>query len=323
MIQKKKKHTGLIVFIVIIVLLACMAAVSFFAVPRRSPERPVKFFSQEYLAVLSVNGVIQDENKTYNQDWLLDTIGRLKNDRKNLGVFLFIDSPGGSVYEADEVYLALRDYARSGKELRAYLGPLAASGGYYIACAAEHIDANRNTLTGSIGVIGSQSVDLTRLLDTYGIRVTTITAGKNKNMLNFNNPLTAEQRAIMQSIADECYEQFVSIVADARHLSVTQVKTLGDGRIYTASQAKSAALIDGIDGFDESLEKFKTTLLPHTKSGTLEIVHYTYTPRSSLSDFFAAMTGAAKNNAYSPIPKAALEKLAPAGVKYPAYLYMP
>ena len=71
---------------------------------------------------------------------------------------------------------------------------LAASGGYYISCAAETIYANRNTLTGSIGVIASQSVDMTELLKKLGVKVETITAGKNKNMLNINSPLTDEQR---------------------------------------------------------------------------------------------------------------------------------
>jgi protease-4 len=229
---------------------------------------------QEYMAVLSVNGVIQSENKTYNQEWVLDHIDRLKNDKKNLGMLLVIDSPGGSVYGADEVYLALKDYAQSGKTLRAYLGPLAASGGYYIACAAEHIAANRNTLTGSIGVISSQSVDLTRLLDTYGIKVTTITAGKNKNMLNFNSPLTEEQQKIMQGIADECYDQFVEIVSESRKMAAGRIKTLADGRIYTARQALEARLIDEITSLDEAEENLENALLPETKNNRLESDYY-------------------------------------------------
>ena len=109
------------------------------------------------------------------------------------------------------------------KTLWAYLGSVAASGGYYIACSTENIIANRNTLTGSIGVIAGQSVDLSEFMTKHGIKMTTFTAGKNKNMLNIDQPVTPEQKEIMQSVADECYEQFTQIVADGRKLPIETV----------------------------------------------------------------------------------------------------
>ena len=206
-----------------------------------------------YISVIYITGVISEENKTYNQKWLLRQIKNAKNNKNNRGILLKIDSPGGTVYESDEAYLALMDYKKSTKRpIYAYFGSLAASGGYYIACASDKIFANRNTLTGSIGVIAGQSVDATGLLEKLGVKMTTITAGRNKNMGNYNSVLTEEQRAIMQSIADEAYEQFTGIVADSRKMPIEKVKSLADGRIYTANQAKENGLIDEVCQFEEA-----------------------------------------------------------------------
>lgn len=111
----------------------------------------------------------------------MNTISALAQDKKNEGIILFIDSPGGGVYESDEAYLALLDYKeQTGRPVYAYMGQLAASGGYYIACAADYIMANRNTLTGSIGVISGQVFDITELLQKTGIKSETIHAEKTK-----------------------------------------------------------------------------------------------------------------------------------------------
>lgn len=216
----------------------------------------LSLFRGEYIGILSIQGTIEKANSQYNQEWLLSTIDTLSSDPHNKALLLYIDSPGGSVYESDEVFLALKSYAEY-KPLYAYCSSLAASGGYYIACAAEKIYANRNTLTGSIGVISGQAIDITGLLEKYGVKMTTITAGKNKNMLNYNEPLSTEQKAIMQSIADECYLQFTSIVAESRHLSLEKVQTLADGRIYTAQQAVKLYLVDNIKSVDETIDLLK------------------------------------------------------------------
>ena len=215
-----------------------------------------------YVSVIYINGVISEENRTYNQKWLLKQIKKAKNDPKNRGILLNINSPGGTVYESDEAYLALQAYKReTNRPIFAYFSSLAASGGYYIGCAANYIYANRNTLTGSIGVIAGESVDATGLLEKIGIKMTTITAGRNKNMGNYNSVLTDEQRAIMQSIADEAYEQFTEIVAKSRDMDINKVKTLADGRIYTAKQAKENGLIDFVFQFEEAKEDIRDYFL--------------------------------------------------------------
>ena len=287
-------------------------------------ENPFNKNGGDYVACLYINGVIQTANENYNQKWLLSTIEDLKEDPNNLGILLVVDSPGGTVYESDEAYLALREYKKTGKPIWAYFGPIAASGGYYIACAADTIWANRNTLTGSIGVIAGYSVDATGFLEKVGIKATTFHAGKNKNMLGYNSPLTQEQREIMQSIADDAYEQFTGIVANARQKSIDEIIKLADGRIYTAKQAKSNGLIDSIGSLEDAQEKFEEKIRKdfNNESISVEFLDYKYKYEPPFFNKFFGMISGTKSPAalLDPVTKSALETLAPE-IKYPAYLY--
>ena len=260
----------------------------------------VKNTKKPYIAVIYITGVISEENRTYNQKGLLRKIKNAKKDPNNRGILLNINSPGGTVYESDEAYLALMDYKNStNRPVYAFFGSLAASGGYYIGCSADTIFANRNCLTGSIGVIAGQSMDATGLLDKIGIKMTTITAGKNKNMGNYNSPLTEEQRAIMQSIADEAYEQFTGIVADSRKMNIADVKTLADGRIYTAAQAKKNGLIDEVCSFEAAKENIKKMLGEggegSKKEEIVNFVEYKYMFEETWMSLLSGAAGFVKN----------------------------
>lgn len=265
-----------------------------------SGEKTVKAKS-DYISAIYITGMISEENRTYNQKWLLRQIKKSGSDPKNAGILLVIDSPGGTVYESDEAYLALKKYKKStGRPVYAYFGSLAASGGYYIGCAADKIFANRNTLTGSIGVIAGQSVDATELLGKVGIKMTTITAGKNKNMGNYNSVLTDEQRAIFQSIADEAYEQFTGIVAGSRKMEISDVKKLADGRVYTALQAKNNGLVDAVCPLDEAKESIKSDFYGKTKNGAksksnLEFVEFKYKYEMSFADLLSGVSSFVEN----------------------------
>lgn len=287
---------------------------------KKQKDKWVHLKGTSYIAKLVVSGVIEDENKTYNQQWILDTISELKEDGDNKGIALFIDSPGGGVYQADEVYLALLDYSASGKPVYAYMGPLAASGGYYISCGAKYVMANRNTLTGSIGVLAGQFVDATGLLDKMGIKSETIHAGKNKNMGSFNEPVTDEQRKIMQAVADECYDQFVQIVSKARGMPVSSVKNLADGRIYTARQAKENSLIDAIGSFDELVAYMTKT---EFSGEEYSVEDFEYEQESSFYDYLTGVASALKGSSVfsavglPPQTESAITRTIP----YPAYFY--
>ena len=281
--------------------------------------------SKAHIAVLHIEGTIQDKNDTYDQEWLLTTIRDLSYDRNVKAILLDINSPGGGVYQSDEVYLELLDYKEtSGNPVFAFFGPLAASGGYYIACAADYIVANRNTMTGSIGVIAGQSVDLSQFMEKHGVRVNTFTAGRNKDMLGISTPVTPEHREIMQSLADECYYQFVEIVAESRGLTMEETLELADGRIYTAWQALDRGLIDVVGRFDDALYYLREKL----DDFSLEPVHYYPEEDYAFMDYvFKNMQALASRfvptaNASDHLLLEAKERMLP-DISYPAYYYQP
>lgn len=279
-----------------------------------------KLSSKGNIAALYIEGTIQQANVDYDQNWLLSTISTIKNDKKNVGIAIFINSPGGAVYQTDDVYLALEDYKTTGRPIYVYQGPMAASGGYYISCAGNKIYANRNTLTGSIGVIAGQSMDLTGLLNKLGIKSETIYAGKNKNMGNYNAPFTPEQKAIMQSIADECYEQFVKIVAKSRNMTYEEAAKLSDGRIYTAQQALDNGLIDAIGSWDLMLDDMADAEFEGTN---YKIVTYKKVKKQSFMDIMMSkVSDITKSAAASKtgIPEKVLEDINSPS-EYPMYLY--
>ena len=321
--MKKDFKTGLIVLFVLI-LIICGVTVTSFYMPNNINITSssiykvdyTKNYKGQYVGLVYLTGTIEEKNNEYNQDWILNTISKLKDDKKNLGMVLYIDSPGGSVYQADQVYFALKEYKASGKALEVYMGPLAASGGYYIACAADEIWANRNTLTGSIGVIAGQSFDMTEFLKNLGIKSETIHAGKNKNMMNYNEEFTDEQRQIMQSIADECYEQFCKIVAEERGLTIEKVHELADGRIYSANQAFSNGLIDNIGTLDKAVDNLTTKL---EKPG-IKVTSYSYESKESFISTLMGIINSSNTKARGILPEQILQDIENSDL-YPAYLY--
>ncbi len=231
-------------------------------------------------AKIIIDGTIEKENKTYNQEWILETIEDLEDKKNNMGILVYIDSPGGGVYESDEVYKALLRYKRkANKPVYAYFASLAASGGYYIGLAADRIFANINTLTGSIGVISGQFWDASSLMDKVGVKARYIQSGRNKTMGDFTTPMTEEQIAIMHRISAECYEQFTEIVAESRKLDLEKVKKIADGRVYTAQQALELGLVDVIADYDEAGEMIEKEL-----GMSLTEVEYKYKKKKSLAE---------------------------------------
>ena len=216
----------------------------------------------DYIGVLDISGTIQATTSTtslfseitgYNHNLLMSSVDDMMSDPNNKGLLLDLDTPGGTVYEADELYLKIMEYKeKTGRPVYAYMHSYAASGGYYLAMAADEIYANRNTLTGSIGVIVS-TYDMSELYAKLGIKEVNITSGRNKAMGSMGTPMTEEQIGIYQAYVDEAYNQFVDIVAAGRGLSREKVLELADGRIYSAAQALKLNLIDGISGYEDYL----------------------------------------------------------------------
>lgn len=224
---------------------------------------------EDYVAVIEVEGTITSEVQTstfgeeqgYNHQKTLRYIDQLMEDKNNKAILLEMNTPGGAVTAADEMYLKLQEYKeKTGRKVYCYYGEQSCSGGVYISMAADEIYSNRNAMTGSIGVIVSLT-NMKGLYDKLGIKEIDITSGENKAMGSAGQNLTKKQREILQSYVDEAYEQFVGIVAEGRNMDVAKVKKLADGRIYTAKQSEKLGLIDGIvKTKDEYLDKIKEEL---------------------------------------------------------------
>jgi protease-4 len=243
----------------------------------------------DYIAKISVVGEISgatndyySSDVAYHHDWTMKTIDTLIKDDDNKAIYLYIDTPGGTVYESDAFYLKLLEYKeKTGRPVYTYMGSMAASGGYYIAAATDHIYANRNTWTGSIGVTMGTMFDVSGFLDEHGIQTETIIAGRNKAMGDYFDPMTPEQKQIFQGLVDEAYDQFVGIVAKGRGLDEKKVRELADGRIYTAPQALSNGLIDEI-----LVQKEAESIIEEKVGGKAKISDAYYTPATN---FFASL----------------------------------
>jgi len=177
-------------------------------------------------------------------------------DRGIKAILIRVNSPGGSAAGSQEIYDEIRR-VRERKPVYCTMGDVAASGGYYVACAADRIFADPGTITGSIGVI-SASIDLSGLLKKVGVEPQVVKEGKYKDMGSGLRPLTDEERQIMQSLLGNIYEQFVTAVADARKLPKAKVQQLATGRVYTGQQALKLSLVDELGGMRPALRALAT-----------------------------------------------------------------
>ncbi len=185
-----------------------------------------------------------------------ETLRQITDFRKNASIkaiVLRIDSPGGAVGPSQEIYREIRRTARS-KPVVASMGSVAASGGYYIASAANHIVANPGTITGSIGVI-IHLPNLQELFGKIGYQMTTIKSGQFKDIGNPAREMTPEEKELLQTTIDETYHQFVRDVALARNLPEEEVRKVADGRIIMGEKALELKLVDQLGNFEDAIAK--------------------------------------------------------------------
>jgi protease-4 len=170
---------------------------------------------------------------------------------------LRVNSAGGTVTASDILYRELDLFRRDRKiPIVAVLMDLAASGGYYVALAADQIVAHPTTVTGSIGVI-MLTVNTEGLMQKLGVAATPIKSGERKDMGSPFRPSTPEERAIFQSVIDDLHGQFVAKVVERRKLTAESARQLADGRIYTAEQALAHKLVDRIGYMPDAIEAAK------------------------------------------------------------------
>ena len=204
---------------------------------------------KDKIGVVTIEGPITNSNAIINQ--LLE----FKKDKGIRAIILRIDSPGGGVGPSQEIYREVMKI-RTKKKVIASLGAVAASGGYYVACAADKIVANPGTLTGSIGVI-MEFVQIKELLKKIGVGMEVIKSGEFKDIGSPHRKLTEKEKRLLQNLIYDIQNQFVNAVAKGRNLPVSKVKRIADGRIFSGKQAKSLGLVDQLGNFQDAVELAK------------------------------------------------------------------
>ena len=278
--------TGIFIIILLVAVLLAGGLILYPIASQRSSETMIGD-GTPYVGVLVVNGEIgssSDAGATYQHGWILNRIREMKKDELNEGILLYVNSPGGSVFETDELYTELTGYQKKTKRPDyAYFDEQAASGGYYIAAGSDKIIANKLCTTGSIGVYMGPVIDSSKLLTKLGVSVEYIKSGRNKAMGNPFTPLTREQREIYQSQIDEYYDRFVKIVAKGRNLPVDTVCEIADGRSYSAKQALANHLVDEIGNYSKAKKIMKK------ECGVDQFVILQYQPKASFWDYFTQL----------------------------------
>jgi protease-4 len=198
------------------------------------------------VAIVELEGIILDVE---------DIVRDLKSHRDNpmvRAVVLRINSPGGVVGPTQELVRAVQRLREAGKPVVASLGAVAASGGYYVAVAADSIYANPGTLTGSIGVI-MQMANLENLMKKVGVEYVVIKSGQFKDVGNVARPMTPEERRTLQALLDDVHRQFIDAVAEGRKLDRARVVAFADGRVFSGAQAKSLSMVDELGGLEDAI----------------------------------------------------------------------
>src|SRR5512133_2106421 len=199
------------------------------------------------IGLVEVKGMILDSRETVRQLRYF-----MKKDAIK-AVVLRVDSPGGVVAPSQEIYEEVKKFAAK-KKIVVSMGSLAASGGYYISAPASVIYANPGTITASIGVIIKLS-NIEQLMDKIGIKATVIKTGKYKDSGSPLRELTAEDRAMFQSVIDSTHNQFIKAVASGRKLPEEEVRRIADGRVLSGEQALALKLVDRLGTFQDAIDE--------------------------------------------------------------------
>ncbi len=246
--MNKGCRTGLlIVFLVFVIFGMGILAILLFVSHDRGADSWT-LTSRESVAVLDVDGPIFDISEPLKQ---------LKSYMSNSSVkalVVRVNSPGGSVAASQELFDELRRAKEEGKKVVASMGSVAASGGFYVACAADEIYANPGTITGSIGVI-AEFPNIEGLMDKIGIRFEILKTGKFKDTGSAFRPMTEEEQELVQEMLMDVYEQFVEAVAESRKMPLDEVKKYADGRIFSGRQAMEYGFVDALGTQSDAIQR--------------------------------------------------------------------
>jgi protease-4 len=260
-------------------------------------EKVVDGEGRAKILLLDVTGVISEERRRgagfsdspSMVDEFREALKKSEADPKIGALILRINSPGGTITASDILHHEILRYKKkTGKPVVACMMDVAASGGYYVAMAADEVIAHPTTITGSIGVIAVK-FNVQELFGKIGVGQETIKSGEMKDIMSPFRPSTPEEKKILQEIIDQMYGRFVDLVTAGRKgLDRPAVVKLADGRVYTAQQALDHKLVDRIGYLDEAIEGVKSRLkvseaqvVVYTRPGTYKGTIYSGLPGAS------------------------------------------
>jgi protease-4 len=203
--------------------------------------------AKDKVGVIEINGLITKSLPT------LKNLRKFSDEEHIKAIVVRIDSPGGAVGPSQEIMREI-EKVRKKKKVVASLGTVAASGGYYVACAADLIMTNPGTATGSLGVI-MKLVNVEDLVKKLGVDFYSLQAGDLKDLGSPFRAMTPAERAVLQNLLNDIHQQFIADIARNRKLPVEKVKNLADGSVYTGQQAKELGLVDEMGNFEDAVEK--------------------------------------------------------------------
>lgn len=215
-----------------------------------------------HIAKVRIEGTITED------DELLERLEKVRKAGAVKGVILSIDSPGGTTAGGEAIFNAIRKLAAD-KPVVAQVGTLAASAGYMIASATDHIVARQSSIVGSIGVL-VQFPDVTGLMEKLGIKLEEVKSSPLKAEPSPFNPTTDEERAMIRSMIMDSYDWFVGLVDERRPLTRSEVAAIADGSVFTGRQALQKKLVDELGGEDEAIGWLSTKGV----DGSLEVVEW-------------------------------------------------
>jgi protease-4 len=197
--------------------------------------------------------LVRLEGLLVSSEDVVEELNDYAEDDSIKAIVIRIDSPGGGVVVSQEIYNAVRNAKNEGKKIIASMGTVAASGGYYVAAAADKIIANPGTLTGSIGV-KMEFANIEKLLEKIGVRGMVVKAGAYKDIGSPFRDMTDQEKQLLQAVIDDVHSQFIEAVADGRKMPAADVRAIADGRIFTGRQALDLKLVDQLGDLTESIQ---------------------------------------------------------------------
>jgi protease-4 len=199
------------------------------------------------VAIIEISGVISGSEDVIRQ------LKKYDKDKSVKAIVVRIDSPGGQVAPTQEIFNQIVRIKESGIPVVVSIASVAASGGYYIACAGDTIVANPGSLTGSIGAI-IDFLTFEGLMGKIGMQHEVVKSGELKDVGNFARPMTEKERVMMQAAINDVYNQFVEAISESRNLEISQVEEIADGSVFTGNQALELGLVDKLGGLEEAID---------------------------------------------------------------------